>query len=317
MESLGIGRPSTYATITQTLLKREYIILQKKVFFPTSIGRKVAKILVELFSDYFNVKFTAKMEDELDNIEEKDKNWIDVIDHFYKPLEKLLEKVKKMNISKIAEEKADIKCDKCDGELVIKFGRNGEFLACSNYPKCKNTKNFKKDDEGKIQIILDEQTSEKCDKCGSDMIIKHGRFGKFFACSAYPKCKNTKPLKPVKAVVTTDEDCPNCGNKLVIKESKFGNKFLGCSNYPKCKFIKPFQLDFDCPNEGCDGKLTERRNRKSKSVFYSCSNYPKCDFATNNKPIKMKCPDCSSSYMLKKINKEEYECPICKNTITE
>ncbi|MEA2030222.1 MAG: type I DNA topoisomerase [candidate division Zixibacteria bacterium] len=268
LEADGIGRPSTYATIISTLRDRKYVELDQRKLIPTDLGQAVKRILVEHLPKIFNVKFTANMEEELDAVEEGKDEWVDVLDAFYKPFKETIDNLK----SKISEikvsmtEKTDIACEKCGSPMVVKWGRNGRFLACSAYPKCKFTKPLPGEEE-------QNKTDEKCEKCGAPMVIKTGRFGRFLACSAYPKCKNTKPIT----------------------------------------------LGIKCPKPGCGGEIVEKQTR-SRKVFYGCSNYPKCDFASWDKPVNKVCPVCKHPYMLQKVSKakgEYLKCPECKHVITD
>jgi len=238
MEEFGIGRPSTYAPTISTIITRKYIEKdENKKLFPTEIGKLVSDVLVAHFSDIVDYKFTAKMEDELDEIAEGKKEWVPVLDNFYKPFkENLMTKTKEISKKDLVEEKTDEICEKCGSPMVIKVGRFGKFLACSNYPDCKSTKQIGAD--GKLEEP--EKTDEVCDKCGSPMVVKMGRFGKFLACSAYPGCKNIKNLgqngKPAEPVATGIK-CPECDKgEIVEKRSRRGKIFYGCSNYPNCKF---------------------------------------------------------------------------------
>ncbi len=243
LESEGIGRPSTYSPIISTLLARQYVNLIRKKFYPTELGMEVEKFLIDKFSEFFNVSFTAEMENQLDEIENGITNWQLTLENYYKEFIKVLKKIDIKAERKNLEKLSGIKCDKCSAPMIIKWGRNGKFLACSNFPKCKNTKNFKLNENGKVEIIEDKKTDEICPKCGGKLVLKIGKFGKFYACSNYPKCKFTKPF-------STGLKCPLCDGELLERKSKKSRKtFYGCSNYPKCKFItnyKPIKLK--CPD---------------------------------------------------------------------
>jgi len=234
LEDKGIGRPSTYAAIISTIQDRGYVEKEENRFKPTELGRVVNERLVKHFPQVFNVAFTAEMESQLDEIEEGGKNWVTTVKEFYTPFAKDLgEAEDKMEGLKGKEEPTDIACDKCGQQMVIKWGRNGHFLACPAYPTCKNTKQFSKDENGVIQVIerADQTTDEKCEKCSSPMVVKTGRFGSFLACSNYPDCKTTKPI-------TLGVKCPqdDCAGELVQKRTKKGRVFYSCSKYPKCTF---------------------------------------------------------------------------------
>ncbi|MBU1202437.1 type I DNA topoisomerase [Patescibacteria group bacterium] len=230
MEALGIGRPSTYAPTIATIIDRKYVDKIEKRLAPTEIGEIVNQLLVEHFQDIVDYNFTAKMEDDLDEIAEGKKEWQPVISEFYTPFAKNLE-VKEHELSKkeITEEKTDEICDKCGSPMIIKLGRFGKFLACTNYPDCKNTKPINSDGE----VEEPEKVDEKCPNCGKDMIVKTGRFGKFIACSDYPECKTTKQVTK-----STGVKCQKCGEgEMVARRSKRGKIFYGCNKYPDCQHL--------------------------------------------------------------------------------
>ncbi len=228
MEKLGIGRPSTYAPTIATLVLRKYVEKIEKRLAPTEIAFVVNKLLVENFADIVDYNFTAEMENDLDKIADGKKDWQPIIKAFYEPFMKnLKEKDQDLDKKEITETATDEVCDKCGNPMVIKLGRFGKFLACTNYPECKNTKPL--GDDGKIE----EETTveEKCEKCSSAMILKHGRFGKFLACSNYPECKSTKAIQKELGVI-----CPKCKKgQMVEKKSKRGKAFYSCDQYPKCE----------------------------------------------------------------------------------
>jgi len=262
LEADGIGRPSTYAMIISTLRDRKYVELLEKKLHPTDLGKTVNNILVEHFPKIFNVKFTAGMEEQLDLIEEGKDDWVEVIRSFYGPFSEQLEslKGKEKAIKESMVEKTDVKCPKCGELMVIKWGRNGRFLACSGWPECKSTQPLPEE-------AAKNKTDEKCDKCGADMVIKSGRFGRFIACSAYPECKNTKPL-------TLGVNCPKegCNGKVIEKTTKTKRIFYGCTNYPKCDFAswdKPVAKT--CPV--CKHPYMLQKTSKVKGDFLRC---PEC-----------------------------------------
>lgn len=228
LEQLGIGRPSTYAPTISTIQERGYVKKLEKRLHPQEIGFIVNKLLVENFPEIVDVKFTAKMEEELDDIAGNKKKWVPVIREFYLPFEKnLKEKERLIDKKKLTEEKTDEKCEKCDSPMVIKLGRFGKFLACTNYPECKTTKPF-----GDEIAIHEEYSDEVCPKCGKPMKVKRGRYGAFLGCSGYPECKNIKPI-----IKSTGVKCPQCKiNDIVEKKSKSGRIFFACNGYPDCKF---------------------------------------------------------------------------------
>ncbi len=234
LEKYGIGRPSTYAAIIGTIILRGYVQIKEKKFYPLEIGITTSKMLDKFFSSIINVKFTAKMEEGLDKIAQQKLDKIELLSDFYQKFKSLLDVAyEKMENLKPKPQETDIVCDKCGAKMVIREGRYGRFLACSNYPKCKNTKPL---DEEKTDII--------CDKCGAPMVVKYSKKGtKFLACSNYPKCKNTKPYP-------TGLKCPECGGDLIEYSSKRG-KFYGCSNYPECKFtVRGTLKNASCPKCG-------------------------------------------------------------------
>ena len=265
LEADGIGRPSTYAQILFTIRQRSYVELEGKRIFPTDLGRTVSKILVDNFPDIFEVAFTARMEEELDKIEEGQDDWVKVLNDFYVPFQRVLGKVekKKEDMKNNLQEDTEEICDKCKSKMVIKWGRHGRFLACSNYPQCKNTKPLNHKENEQIA------SNEKCGICGAPMEVKFGRFGRFLACSKYPECKSTRPI-------SIGVECPQkgCGGFIVEKRSKRGKVFYGCSNYPKCKFAawdKPVQKK--CPK--CGNPILVKKASKSRSGYLKCIS---CDY---------------------------------------
>src|SRR5216684_4295887 len=235
LEEKGIGRPSTYASIISTIQDRRYVEKVEGRFVPTETGITVNDFLVKGFPDILDVDFTSLMEKELDEVEEGEKQWVAAVRDFYEPFSKDIQKAKDLPGPKdTVQPPTNIPCEKCGRMMEIKWGRNGKFLACPGYkedPPCKNTQNFERLPDGTIKIVAKEDTTtdEKCEKCGSPMVIKTGRFGKFLACSAYPACKTTKPIP-------LGVKCPKDGGDLTQKRSKKGRTFYACSNYPKCDF---------------------------------------------------------------------------------
>lgn len=268
LEEKGIGRPSTYAAIMSTIVDREYVEKKQNAFFTTELGEIVNDLLVQSFPDLFNVEFTASMEDELDEIEEGSRNWVSAVKDFYVPFEKALITAQKgMRNVKREETPTDIACEKCGKMMVIKWGRNGRFLACPGYPECRNTRELP-DAEGESKPRTapePEMTDEKCPKCNSAMVIKTGRYGKFLACSAYPGCKTTKPI-------SLGVDCPTgCGGQLSERRTKRGKAFFGCTNYPKCDFAtwnRPVARK--CPS--CGSPYLEEKYTKKDGAQVVCPN---------------------------------------------
>jgi DNA topoisomerase I len=238
LEDRGIGRPSTYAAIIATIQgkkdgqdeDRAYVEKKENRFNPTELGKIVTELLLSAFPNVMDVTFTAKMEENLDEVEEGKVDWVKVLGDFYGPFKITLDAAEaQMRDIKREEKPTDLSCEKCASPMVIKWGRMGRFLACSGYPDCKNTKDFIEED-GKIKIVEDLPTEEVCPTCAKPMVNKRGRFGRFLACSDYPACKTTRPIT-LKGVV-----CPEDGGGLAERKSRFGKSFFGCVNYPNCKF---------------------------------------------------------------------------------
>ena len=237
LEEKGIGRPSTYAAIISTIQERKYVEKVDGRFLPTETGKTVNDFLLKGFPDVVNVDFTSQLEAELDEVEEGNKPWVEAVRDFYDPFTADLEKAKSIPGPKdTVEPPTDIPCEKCGRMMEIKWGRNGKFLACPGYkedPPCKNTQNFEKLPDGTIKIVPKQEltTDQVCEKCGSPMLVKTGRFGKFIACSAYPECKTTKPL-----ALGVKCPQPGCGGDLVQKRTRKGRSFFACSKYPACEY---------------------------------------------------------------------------------
>ena len=306
MEERGIGRPSTYAAILSTIQERQYAQKIGGKFTPTEIGLVVTDLLVENFRDIFDIEYTARLEEELDEIEEGKEKWTDALAGFYKRFLKDLKYAEKhMENIKRMEKPTDEKCERCGAPLVIKWGKHGSFYACSTYNKeDKETCTFTKEnpinlpdlDSADVQATAQE---EYCENCGRVMVLKRGRFGQFMACTGYPDCKTTRRLDGGKRVpdIPLDEKCPQCARNMMIRHGRFG-EFTTCSGYPECKYVKQIFVGVKCPD--CkDGELVEKRARKG-NTFYGCANYPKCKFTSAHKPIPEKCPSCGSEYLVEK-----------------
>lgn len=262
LEENNIGRPSTYAPIISTILDRDYIERRENRFYPTELGQLVNDLLVDNFPDIMDIEFTASMENQLDGIEAGRAAWDQVLQNFYDSFKQELDKAQEnmKNIKSKIEVEIDQQCEKCGAPLTVKWGRHGKFIACSNYPECKNTKPMDVDQNGKVVVKQEETVTETCDKCGNSMIVKYGRFGKFLACSQYPDCKNTKPINK-EIGVTCPKD--HCDGQIIERRSKRGRMFYGCSNYPKCDFVswdKPIKQT--CPQCG-HAYLVEKYTKKS------------------------------------------------------
>ncbi len=257
LEAKGIGRPSTYATILSTIQDRGYIEKEQRRLLPTDVGRLVNQLLIHGFPEIVNVEFTKEMEEKLDTIAEGKTGWVDTLGDFYPSFQKALKDApdKMYEARKAMETESDETCEKCGGNMIVKWGRYGRFLGCSNYPECENIKRLNGDDTA---AEAPEETDTPCDKCG-------------------------KPM--------------------VIKQSRSGARFMACSGYPKCKNAKPIPMGVDCPESECDGYLGERRSKRGR-IFYGCSNYPACGFASWDKPVPERCPKCDAPYIVEKTQKD-------------
>lgn len=233
LEELGIGRPSTYATIISTLQDREYVVLDKKRFVPTDVGRVVNRFLTEHFNSYVDYDFTARLEDELDAVSRGEQDWIPLLEHFWRPFKDRVDHTQEnVKRSDVTQERIEEHCPKCGAQLSIRLGRNGRFIGCTNYPECDYTRDLRED--GAEPEAPERIEGRVCPQCGAPLEVKRGRYGKFIGCSAYPKCKYIEPLeKPEDTGVT----CPQCGKgTLLKKKSRRGKVFYSCSTYPKCDY---------------------------------------------------------------------------------
>ncbi len=271
LEADGIGRPSTYAQIITTIQDRGYVDkVDNRFFVATERGHTVNNLLVETFPHLFNIEFTARMEDRLDQIEEGRDGWVGAVRDFYGSWREDLEhaNARRKELKQSLQQESDVVCEECGRNLVVKWGRNGRFLACPGYPGCKNTKPLPEDQE---QV----ETNEICDRCQAPMVVKTGRYGRFLACSAYPECKNVKPLNL--GIRCPEDGCPG---QLVEKQSRKGKVFYGCDQYPECKFAswdKP--VDQPCPN--CESPLLFEKNTRSGATSYHCR---VCDYQAESIP---------------------------------
>ncbi len=265
LEKQGIGRPSTYATILSKIQDRKYTARLDHTFAPTELGFVVSDMLVEHFADVVNVGFTAALEEKLDQVEEGKLDWADLVGSFYRPFAADLERANQ-RAGKVDTklEETDIPCDKCQTHMVIKLGRNGEFLACPRYPECRGTRNFKRDAQGKIVVEKPVILEEKCPDCGAELGVKSSRGSRFIGCTGYPECKFTRPF-------TLDVPCPkeDCKGELAEKRTRRGRTFYGCSTYPKCEFTtwqKP--LPKPCPQ--CSHPFLVEKTTKRKGLQHRC-----------------------------------------------
>ncbi len=333
LEENGIGRPSTYATILSTIMDRDYVQKDRGRFSPTELGFLVNDLMVASFGDIVDVGYTARMEEELDEIEEGRLHWVDALREFSEKFERDLARARvEMRDVKREAIPTDVVCDKCGKPMVLKWGRFGQFLSCSGYPECKNTreangtKPVSEEDRSTLPAVAKaaqaaatpdpvEAEAEPCEKCGSPMVLKRGRFGPFLACSAYPECRNTRRIRvnhegkaEAKAEVLLDEDCPKCGSKLAKKQGRFG-EFIACSSYPKCRYIKMKETGVACPECG-KGQIVERRSKRGK-VFFGCDRYPDCAFVLWNRPIARPCPQCHHPYLVEKASRRDGRRLVC------
>ncbi len=268
LEENGIGRPSTYATILSTIRDKGYVDLVKGYFRPSELGFIVNDLLVNNFPDLINVDFTARMEDDLDRIESDQAQSLEILSRFYDPFKKDLDKALTNMLSiKGVGVPTSLSCPRCRQTLNIKVGKNGPFLACSGYPQCKYTRDYTRDEKGKIQPVESagsEVTDKICDKCKRPMVIRHGKFGDFLACSGYPQCTHTQSMGP------------NGQGKA---------------------------LGMGCPQKDCSGEIVEKQSKRGK-IFYGCNRYPDCTFATWDKPVAKPCPKCGAPFLIEKSTKK-------------
>jgi DNA topoisomerase-1 len=243
--------------------------LEKRYFRPTELGYIVNDLLVESFPDIFSVEFTARMEDNLDLVESAEVESSELLDRFYHPFKKELDTASEGMLSvKGVGIATGLKCPECSKELHIKMGKNGHFLACNGYPECTYSRDYQRDEKGKIQpieISAEETTDKKCQKCGKPMVVKRGRYGEFLACSGYPECQYTQSLN-----------------------SNGSGKPIGVA----------------CPQKNCSGEIVERQSKRGK-IFYGCNRFPECNFATWDKPVDKECPACGAAFLVAKTTKKD------------
>ncbi len=308
LEEKGIGRPSTYAAIISTIVEREYVTKDQGRFSPTMLGERVSVLLVKSFEDIFDVGFTARLEEELDEIEEGKLPWRQAVKEFWDPFVVDLDKADEQMLSYKAGIPTGLKCEKCgEGELLERISRHGFFLGCNRYPDC----DYIKDLSPELPAETDGVAKiEYCDNCGKEMVIKRGRFGVFLACKGYPDCKTTRRLVSGTRIarqpdVPLDEKCPLDDAQLLRRQGRFGD-FVGCTNYPKCKYTRPITLGIKCPkcNEGEFVRRGISRGRGAGRIFYGCSRYPDCDFTTPHEPINEPCPKCGAPFIVEKRTKQ-------------
>ncbi|MDY0267518.1 type I DNA topoisomerase [Trichloromonas sp.] len=283
LEEYGIGRPSTYASIMNTLVVRKYVRLEKRAFFAEDVGMVVNDLLVNHFARYVDYDFTAKLEEDLDAISRGEETWRPVIRGFWEPFIALLkQKEKEVTKEDLTTEKTDRVCPDCGRPLVIKLGRSGRFLACSGFPECRYTEPLSAEEQPEPEL-----SEEKCDKCGAPMLIKMGRYGKFLACSAYPNCKNIQPLVKPKSL---DIPCPECKEGVLMeKKSRYGKIFYSCSRYPQCKYALWDQpVNEPCPK--CGHPVIVEKVTKRYGTFRKCPT-ENCDWKLELVPPEKKSAD--------------------------
>ena len=308
LEEKGIGRPSTYAAIISTIVDREYVNKDQGRFTPTLLGERVSDLLVKSFEDVFDVSFTARLEDELDEIEEGKLPWKTSVKEFWDRFEVDLGKAGEEMVSYKAGIPTGEKCEKCgQGELLERISRHGFFLGCNRYPDCDYTRDLS-DIHGDDSEA--DTGTQYCDNCGKEMAIKRGRFGTFLACTGYPNCKTTRRLaigtkKALEPDVPLGEKCPDCQGELLKRHGRYG-QFIGCEHYPKCKYTRPITLGIKCPkcNEGEFVRRGTSKGRGRGRVFYGCSRYPDCDYTSPHEPIAEPCPKCGAPFVVEKRTKQ-------------
>ncbi|HXI61863.1 MAG TPA: type I DNA topoisomerase [Pyrinomonadaceae bacterium] len=310
LEEKGIGRPSTYAAIMTTIQDREYVEKKESRFHPTALGKTVNDVLIEGgFDDLFNETYTARMEHELDEIEEGKLKWTDALHEFYDKFKDDLAKFTKYSKDiKEKETPTEEVCLKCNTPgMVQKLGRFGKYLKCNSCGATRDAEPVAADGGTSSEASADgEEEIEACELCGKQMQMKRGRFGPFYGCSGYPECKNIRKISKSGRItappVPIDEKCPLDEAQLVKRQGRFG-EFISCSNYPKCKYIKQETVGVKCSRPGCGGEIVVKKSRRGK-VFYGCANYPKCDTVFWDKPVLEKCPQCGKPFLLEKTTKK-------------
>jgi DNA topoisomerase-1 len=325
LEEKGIGRPSTYAAIMSTIQEREYVEKIQSRFHPTALGKTVNDLLIEGgFDDLFNETYTARMEEELDEIEDGKLEWTKALREFYKKFEGDLKEFQHY-IKEIKEKNVptDEVCLKCNTPgMVQKWGRFGSYLKCLN---CEATRDAEppantagSDGAGAAADgtgTAEETEPEVCELCGKPMQMKRGRFGPFLGCTGYPECRNIRKIGKTgvaaPAPVPLDEKCPVDGAQLVKRFGRFG-EFISCSNYPKCKYIKQETVGVSCTRPGCKGEIVVKKSKRGKA-FYGCSEYPKCNVVYWDKPVVDTCPQCNAPFLLEKTTKKQGTFRYCAN----
>jgi DNA topoisomerase-1 len=321
LEEKGIGRPSTYAAIMTTIVVREYVEKLEGRFHPTELGKTVNDLLIEGgFADLFNETYTARMEEELDSVEEGKLKWTDALHEFYDKfsadLVAFTDYTKRVKDEEIPTDEVCLKCE--TKGMVRKRGRFGKYLKCL---KCEATRDAEPkvatNGDGKDAAAGSDAPAEPeiCELCDKPMQLKRGRFGPFLGCTGYPECRNIRKIAKsgvaAPAPVPLDEKCPVDDAQLVRRFGRFG-EFISCSNYPKCKYIKQESTGVHCARPGCKGELVVKKSKRGK-VFYGCGTYPDCDRVYWDKPVNEVCPRCSAPFLLEKTTKKQGTFQHCAN----
>ncbi len=312
LEENGIGRPSTYAAILANISDRQYVSTEKRRFKPTELGFLVTDLLVRGFPDIMDYAFTAQMENDLDRVERGQLNWLNLLKRFYKRFAQSLQKAQKELKGEVP---TDLNCPQCQRPLVIKSGKNGLFLGCTGYPECRHTSNFHRDEKGRIvpeSSQAPQETGISCERCGKPMVIRHGRFGPFLACSGFPECKVTRPVEQPGDPAPGEVTCRLCGARMQVKVNRSGQRFLSCERFPDCKHSEALKTGVPCPNEGCGGTLVERVSKKGRK-FYACDRYPECRFAMWDEPIDEACPQCATPVLALKRRRQGQIVAVCRH----
>lgn len=321
LEEKGIGRPSTYAAIMSTIQDREYVEKIQSRFHPTALGKTVNDLLIDGgFNDLFNESYTARMEGELDEIEEGKIEWTkalrDFYDKFTRDLDTFTKYTKRVKETEVPTDEVCLKCN--TPGMVKKWGRFGPYLKCLN---CEATRDAEQPagsngaNNSTEAANSEESEPEACELCGKPMQMKRGRFGPFLGCTGYPECRNIRKIGKSGVAapppVPLDEKCPVDGAQLVKRFGRFG-EFVSCSNYPKCKYIKQETVGVSCPRPGCKGEIVVKKSKRGKA-FYGCSEYPNCNIVYWDKPVLETCPQCNAPFLLEKTTKKAGTFRYCAN----
>ncbi|HEX2272183.1 MAG TPA: type I DNA topoisomerase [Pyrinomonadaceae bacterium] len=323
LEEKGIGRPSTYAAIMSTIQEREYVEKIQSRFHPTALGKTVNDLLIDGgFDDLFNESYTARMEEELDEIEEGKIRWTKALREFYKKFEGDLKQfqtyIKDIKETSVPTEEVCLKCN--TPGMVQKWGRFGAYLKCLNCEATRDAEPPAASDGAGAQADgngapAEEAEPEACELCGKPMQMKRGRFGPFLGCTGYPECRNIRKIGKSGVAapppVPLDEVCPVDGAQLVKRFGRFG-EFISCSNYPKCKYIKQETVGVSCTRPGCKGEIVVKKSKRGKA-FYGCSEYPNCNVVYWDKPVVDTCPQCNAPFLLEKTTKKQGTFRYCAN----